>query len=220
MAQIFTPSFDTYVRLGLIVAVLLIVALFLLGPSAAGSDYQSKVGWVVEQPVPFSHEHHVGGLGIDCRFCHATVETSAHAGFPSTHVCMTCHSQIWTDAPMLAPVRSSLATGKPLVWNRVSKLPDFVFFNHSIHIDRGVACVECHGRVDTMPLLARAHPFEMRFCLDCHRDPAPRLRPTDEVTRMASMKWAEQTHRRFALAAARRFHLDPTRLDKCDICHR
>ena len=121
---------------------------------------------------------------------------------------------------MLAPVRASLANGKPLVWNRVSKLPDFVFFNHSIHIDRGVACSECHGRVDTMPLLARAHPFEMRFCLDCHRDPAPRLRPAGEVTRMGPMKWDEQAHRRFALAAARRFHLDPARLDKCDICHR
>jgi hypothetical protein len=121
---------------------------------------------------------------------------------------------------MLAPVRASLASGRPLVWNRVAKLPDFVFVNHAIHVDRGVACVECHGRVDTMPLLARAHPFEMRFCLDCHRDPAPRLRPVGEVTRMGSIEWDEAAHRRFALAAARRFHLDPARLDKCDVCHR
>jgi hypothetical protein len=220
MAQIFAPSFDTYMRLGLIVAILIIPALLLLGPVATGSDYQSRVGWTVEQPIPFSHAHHVGGLGIDCRFCHSTVETSAHAGFPSTHVCMTCHSQIWTNAPMLAPVRASLASGRPLVWNRVSKLPDFVFFNHSIHIDRGVACVECHGRVDRMPLLARAYPFEMRFCLDCHRDPASRLRPTDEVTKMTPLTWNEPAHRRFALIAARRFGLNPTRLDKCDICHR
>jgi len=170
--------------------------------------------------VPFSHTHHVAGLGLDCRFCHATVETSAHAGFPSTHVCMTCHSQIWTGAEMLAPVRQSLASGEPLQWNRVAKLPDYVYFNHSIHIARGVACVECHGRVDTMPLLARAHPFEMRFCLDCHRNPAERLGSKNEVTRMSPLGWNEATHRRFALAAAQRYHLDPNRLDKCDICHR
>jgi len=220
MAQIFRPSADTYARMILGAAVLLVVALVLLGPAAGWSSYQSEVGWGVDQPVPFSHKHHVAGLGIDCRFCHATVETSAHAGFPSTHVCMTCHSQIWTGAKMLAPVRESLASGMPLVWNRVAKLPDYVFFNHSIHVSRGVACVECHGRVDTMPLLARAHPFEMRFCLDCHRDPAGRLGPTNQVTRMTPLAWDEATHRRFALAAAKRYHLDPNRLDKCDICHR
>jgi len=220
MAQIFKPSVDTFSRLFLAGSVVVLIGVFMLGPVAAWSSYQSKVGWAVDQPVPFSHKHHVSGLGLDCRFCHATVETSAHAGFPSTHVCMTCHSQIWTGSPMLAPVRQSLASGRPLAWNRVSKLPDFVFFNHKIHIDRGVACVECHGRVDQMPMLARAHPFEMRFCLDCHRDPAGRLGPTDQVTRMSPLPWDEATHQRFALAAARRYHLDPARLDKCDICHR
>jgi hypothetical protein len=220
MAQIFLPSFDTYVRLGLIFACTLFLSLLLLGPVAAGSTFESRVGWPVEQPVPFSHQHHVAGLGIDCRFCHATVETGAHAGFPSTHVCMTCHSQIWTEAPMLAPVRESLASGRPLVWNRVAKLPDFAFFNHAIHIDRGVGCVECHGRVDRMPLLTRAKPFQMRFCLECHRDPASRLRPANAVTRMAPLTWDAAAHRRFARAAARRFGLDPARLDKCDICHR
>lgn len=220
MAQIFTPSFDPYVRLGFIVAGVILVSLVLLGPVAAGSSFQSGVGWAVEQPVPFSHQHHVAGLGIDCRFCHATVETGAHAGFPSTHVCMTCHSQVWTTAPMLAPVRQSMASGRPLVWNRVSKLPDFVYFDHAIHIDRGVACVECHGRVDRMPLLARARPFEMHFCLECHRDPARRLRPAGAITRMSALTWDEDAHRRFAEAAARRFGLDPARLDKCDLCHR
>lgn len=220
MAQIFRPSIDTYARLVLIAALLLLVGVVLLGPVSAWSGYQGKVGWMVEQPVPFSHKHHVAGLGIDCRFCHATVEVGAHAGFPSTHVCMTCHSQIWTAAPMLEPVRQSLATDRPLAWNRVSKLPDYVFFNHSIHISRGVPCVACHGRVDTMPLLSRAHPFEMRFCLDCHRDPASRLVPAAAETRTAPLDWDKQGHRDFALAAAKRFHLDPTRLDKCDICHR
>lgn len=220
MAQIFQSSFDTYVRLGLLVLLLLFAGLALLGPVAAGSAFQSGVGWTVEQPVPFSHRHHVDGLGIDCRFCHATVETGAHGGFPSTHVCMTCHSQIWTNAPMLAPVRQSLASKRPLVWNRVAKLPDYVYFNHAIHIARGVGCVECHGRVDRMPLLARAHPFEMRFCLACHRDPAPRLRPASDITRMAPLAWTTEAHHAFAEAAARRFRLEPTRLDKCDICHR
>lgn len=219
MAQIFTPSFDTYFRLGLILAALAGPALALLGPVAAGSSYQSGLGWPVSQPIPFSHEHHVAGLGIDCRFCHATVETGPHAGFPSTHVCMTCHSQVWRQAPMLAPVRESLASGRPLAWNRVAKLPDFVFFDHAIHVNRGVACVECHGRVDRMPLLARGRPFEMKFCLDCHRDPAARLRPSSELTAMPPPAWNEAEHRRFALAAARRFGLDPARLDKCDICH-
>lgn len=220
MAQIFSPSFDLYVRLGLAMICLTMLALLLLGPAAAGSTYSSKVGWTVDQPVPFSHQHHVGSLGIDCRFCHATVETSPHAGFPSTHVCMTCHSQIWTRDAMLAPVRDSLASGRPLMWNRVSKLPDFVYFNHAIHVNRGVACVECHGRVDTMPLLARAHPFEMRFCLDCHRSPASRLRPPEDETQLAPVRWSEEAHRQFAMVAGRRFHLDPARLDKCDICHR
>ena len=220
MTQIFKPSFDTYFRLAVIAALLLFLALLLLGPVAAGSSYQSAVGWTVDQPIPFSHQHHVAGLGIDCRFCHATVETGAHAGFPSTHVCMTCHSQLWTQAPMLAPVRHSLASGRPLVWNRVAKLPDYVYFDHAIHVARGVACVECHGRVDRMPLLARAQPFEMRFCLSCHRDPAARLRPVSEVTRMPPLDWSATAHHSFALAAARRYHLDPQRLDKCDICHR
>lgn len=220
MAQIFKPAFDTYVRLAMLFLAFAVFLLIILGPVSAWSSYQSEVGWTVSQPIPFSHAHHVGGLGIDCRFCHATVEESAHAGFPSTHVCMTCHSQIWTGASMLAKVRKSLASGKPLVWNRVSKLPDYVYFNHAIHIDRGVACVSCHGQVDQMPLMTRAHPFEMRFCLDCHRDPAPRLGPANTVTQMGGLEWDKATHRQFAVAAAHRFKLDPARLDKCDICHR
>ncbi len=220
MAQIFKPSLDTFARLMLAFAAFLFVAALAIGPVSAWSSFQSRVGWPVEQPVPFSHRHHVGGLGIDCRFCHAAVETSANAGLPSTHVCMTCHSQIWSQSAALAPVRDSLASNRGLRWNRVAALPDYVYFNHSIHVGRGVACVSCHGRVDTMPLLARAHPFEMRFCLECHRDPAPRLGPRQAVTRPTAPGWDEVTHRRFALAATRRYRLDPARLDQCEICHR
>lgn len=222
MAQIFTPSFDTYFRLGLILAALAVAALALLGPVAAGSSYQSGVGWPVVQPVPFSHEHHVAGLGIDCRFCHATVETGPHAGFPSTHVCMTCHSQIWTNAGMLAPVRLSLAQDKPLIWQRVSKLPDYVYFNHSAHVAKGVPCVTCHGRIDRMPLTAAAHSFHMNWCLDCHRNPGPALRPPGEVTRMDWSGWDDsvESHRQYAALRVRVEHIDPVKLTQCNVCHR
>ena len=216
MAQIFTPSFDTYVRLGLIAAIVLVFALLLLGPAAAGSAYQSQVGWVVEQPVPFSHQHHVGGLGIDCRFCHATVETSAHAGFPSTHVCMSCHSQIWTNSAMLAPVRKSLATGRPLRWSRVHNLPDYVYFDHSVHVAKGVPCVACHGRVHEMPLIRQEAPLTMGWCLSCHRDPQPHLvSPAFEFdTRLGEPG--------DPLAGARAYvaHVNTRGLTDCSVCHR
>ena len=137
------------------------------------------------QPVPFSHRHHAGELGIDCRYCHTSVAEGPRAGLPPTHTCMTCHSQIWTGAPMLAPVRASLAARHIAATGIASRvLPDYVFFRHDIHIAKGVGCVECHGRVDTMALTYRAKPLTMQFCLDCHRDPAPHLRPLDQITNM------------------------------------
>jgi len=170
--------------------------------------------------VPFSHKHHVADEGIDCRYCHTSVETSSHASMPATHVCMTCHSQLWTGADVLAPVRQSLANKQPLVWHRVAKLPDYVYFNHSIHIERGIGCVECHGRIDRMALTARAKAFEMRFCLDCHRDPAPHLRPRHLVTRMEPLDWSAQEQKLFAARAMAQHHIDPSRLDNCGLCHR
>jgi hypothetical protein len=125
-----------------------------------------------EQPVPFSHKHHVSGLGIDCRYRHTSVEKSAFAGIPPTDTCMTCHSQLWTDAPLLAPVRESLARHQPMQWNRVHDLPDFVFFNHSIHVRQGIGCATCHGPVDRMPLTWQQNTLFMKWCLDCHKDPA------------------------------------------------
>jgi hypothetical protein len=182
----------------------------------------THVGWVSEQPVPFSHQHHVGGLGLDCRYCHVSVETGAQASLPATDVCMTCHSQIWTGAPVLAPVRASLASGTPLEWQRVARLPDYVYFNHSIHIARGVPCETCHGRVDRMPLMARAQPFTMQFCLDCHRDPAPHLRPRDQVTRMGWSDWdsTSQEHAGFGQQMAKHYGIQPSKLTDCSICHR
>ncbi|MEF0943973.1 cytochrome c3 family protein [Rhizobium sp. BR 362] len=222
MAQIFTASADTRLRAFLLAAAILIFLLILFVGGYASSSYGTLIGWVQDQPVPFSHEHHVAGLGIDCRYCHTSVETSAYAGLPATHICMSCHSQIWTGAPMLAAVRHSLAANVPLRWNRVSRLPDYVYFNHSIHVTRGVPCVTCHGRVDQMPLMSRARPFQMQWCLNCHRDPAPNLRPPDQVTRMDWSDWDAhpEQHKDFGALVVKAYGIEPAKLTQCNICHR
>jgi hypothetical protein len=221
MPQIFKPSADTWLRLTVLIVFATVFAGGLLGAGFARSAYLTRVGWPVEQPVPFSHKHHAGELGIDCRYCHADVERGRYAGLPASHVCMTCHSQLWTGAPMLAPVRLSFTQDRPIAWKRVSALPGYVYFDHQIHVARGVACVECHGRIDRMPLTWRAHPFQMRFCIDCHRDPAPHLRPPDQVTRMDWSEWdKDPAHREFGALAMRRFHIQPAKLADCAVCHR
>ena len=220
MTQIFTASADTRLRaLALIGVFALVLA---VGTGYAVQGYGNVVGWVRDQPVPFSHKHHVGGLGLDCRYCHTQVEKSQHAGLPPTHICMTCHSQIWTSADVLAPVRQSLASGKPIPWQRVSRLPDYVYFNHSIHIIKGVPCVTCHGRVDEMPLTAAAHPFHMNWCIECHRNPGPQLRPPDQVTRMDWSAWdaATEGHKQYGALLVKVEKIDPTKLTQCNICHR
>jgi len=186
----------------------------------AESSYSTQGGWVQDQPVPFSHQHHVSDDGIDCRYCHTSVEEGPNAGLPPTHTCMTCHSQIWTGAAPLAPVRQSQQTGEPIRWQRVAQLPDYVHFDHSIHIDRGVGCVECHGRIDQMPLTFRAVPLQMEFCLDCHRDPAARLRPPELVTQMEPLRWTPEQAREFGQRVLARQHINPESLDDCGICHR
>ena len=141
------------------------------------SGYNTNQNAFVEQPIQFSHAHHVGGIGIDCRYCHTAVEESAFANIPPTKTCMNCHSQIWTNAPILEPVRASFRENKPLHWTRVHDLPDFVYFNHSIHVKKGVGCATCHGRVDQMPLMYQEATLKMSWCLDCHRNPAKYVRP-------------------------------------------
>ena len=170
------------------------------------------------QPVPFSHRHHACELGIDCRYCHSGVERSPRAGLPPTETCMTCHSQIWTNASMLEPVRQSLAQGKPIQWTRVAKLPEYVFFRHDIHIAKGVGCESCHGRIDEMALTFRAKSFTMEFCLDCHRDPAPNLRPKDRITDMAWKPPADARAKGQAIAAHEGIRVGE--LTHCYVCHR
>jgi len=182
--QIFHRSTNTLSRATIYGAIFVVAALFWAAAEIQRSPYVTYAGIARPQPAPFSHQHHVAGLGIDCRYCHTSVETSNFAGIPPTATCMNCHRQIWTGAPMLEPVRESFKTGKSLVWNRVNDLPDFVYFNHSIHINKGVGCNTCHGPVDRMPLMYNYASLQMEWCLDCHRAPEKNLRPREQVFNM------------------------------------
>jgi len=218
MAQLFRPGANS-------IAVLAIVALF---AAPAGGLTLVYLIWASPlatgqfethaQPVPFSHAHHVGDLGIDCRMCHTGVERAAFAGIPATNVCMTCHSRIWTNAEMLAPVRASLAAGTSLRWNRVNRLPDYVYFDHAIHVAKGVGCATCHGPVQDMALTRQQAPLTMGWCLECHRHPERHLRPKDRVFDMDWQPPADQIvqGRRLAAAAI----TDPAHLIDCSVCHR
>jgi len=184
MSQIFQRSTNTLSRVTIFGAVFVVAALGWIAMEVQRSPYITYAGVRKPQPVPFSHQHHVSGLGIDCRYCHTSVETSSFAGIPPTKTCMNCHSQIWTNAELLEPVRASYRSGESLQWTRVNQLPDFVFFNHSIHINKGVGCNTCHGPVDRMPLMYQQESLQMEWCLGCHRDPGKNLRPRDQVFNM------------------------------------
>ena len=182
--QIFPRSSNAIARASLVGVVVLVGAMSWLVLELERTPYITYAGVRKAQPVPFSHKHHVTGLGIDCRYCHTSVETSSFAGIPPTKTCINCHAQIWNQSPMLEPVRESWRTGKSLVWTRVNYLPDYVYFNHSIHIAKGVGCFSCHGPVNKMPLMYEAYSLRMEWCLNCHRDPAKFLRPREEVFNM------------------------------------
>src|SRR6266403_985315 len=184
MAQFFPPSANAYARTSLAILIVVAAALGLTGYELQSSPWVTREGVRPEQPVPFSHQHHVSGLGIDCRYCHTSVEDSGFAGIPPTKTCMNCHSQIWTNAQLLEPVRASLRSGESLQWTRVNQLPDFVYFNHSIHINKGVGGNTCHGPGDQMPLMYQQESLQMEWCLNCHRAPQNNLRPRDQVFNM------------------------------------
>ncbi|MDX2170217.1 MAG: cytochrome c3 family protein [Deltaproteobacteria bacterium] len=216
MSQVFHPASNVLAKLSLV----LVLAgagggLFLLD-RLFRSPYNTEASVSRQQPVPFSHKHHAGELGIDCRYCHTSVEISASAGIPPTQTCMNCHSQIWTWSPTLEPVRASYRTDESIQWTKVYDLPDFVYFNHSVHVAKGVGCVSCHGRVDQMNLTYQVPTLQMGWCLDCHRDPAPNLRPRSEVFNMAWTPPADNPNLGAELMAAHDVH---GRID-CTACHR
>ncbi len=232
MPQLFPPSANTLVRVALPVALLGAGMIAWAAHAVTFSPYFTGVNVPIAQPVPFSHKHHVAGLGIDCRYCHTSVEKSAFAGIPPTETCMTCHSQVWRDAPVLAPVRESWATGRPLRWNRVHDLPDYVYFNHSIHVQKGVACVTCHGEVDQMPRMAKQHSLYMRWCLDCHRAPEKFVGPPGEVFAMQNtvalsrlvalgeLSGEQPPFLEHGVQALHEGRVRDSRLEDCSICHR
>ena len=185
MAQIFERSSNALARMSLVLTGLIVIALGVTLDQLQRSPWVTRQGQRAEQPVPFSHKHHVQGLGLQCQYCHTTVEKTSYAGIPPTKTCINCHAQIWTNAQLLQPVRDSWASGRSIPWIKVHDLPDFVYFNHSIHVNKGVGCASCHGRVDQMPLMYAQNTLQMEWCLDCHRNPAKNLRPTGEIYNMA-----------------------------------
>ena len=218
MAQIFHPSTNTISKATIFGAVFILAAVIWIAGVYVRSSYVTQVDVPVDQPVPFSHAHHVGGLGIDCRYCHTSVESSSFAGIPPTYTCMSCHSQIWNDSPTLKPVRDSLANNTPIQWNRVYNLPDFVYFNHSIHVDKGVACVTCHGRVDQMPLMWKAQTLQMEWCLGCHREPEKYIRPREHVFEMDWQPTEDQVT--MGRRLLQEYHiLSVAQLTSCSTCH-
>jgi hypothetical protein len=219
MPQIFPRSANTLAKVSLVGCLLTPAFLLWVCLVYTRSSYGTGAGVVHNQPVPFSHEHHVGVLGIDCRYCHTSVEQSSYAGMPPTKTCMNCHSQIWVGSEMLAPVRESYQTGKSLKWARVYNLPGFVYFDHSIHVQKGVGCSSCHGRIDEMPLTYQVPTLLMEWCLDCHRHPERALRPREEVFNMRWEPSPDQEERGRELMKQRKIR-DTDYLTTCTVCHR
>jgi hypothetical protein len=218
MAQIFHRSTNTLSRVSIFGAVFAVAALAYGLALANRSAWMTQARVARDQPVPFSHKHHAGELGIDCRYCHTSVETSAFAGIPPTQTCMNCHKQIWLDSPMLEPVRASFRTGESIEWVRVHDLPDFVYFNHSIHVRQGIGCTSCHGRVDKMNLTWQEAPLQMEWCLSCHRHPEDFIRPRDQVF---NMDWqAPSQQREMGLQLVKDYNIHVEQLTNCSICHR
>ncbi len=216
MPQIFRRRANAIARGSIVGVVLLVVGILAAVSIVQRSPYSTGVGVARAQTIPFSHKHHVTDDGIDCRYCHTSVERSSFAGIPSTEICMNCHRQLWNESPMLEPVRESYRTGRPLVWNRVNDLPDFVYFDHSIHVAKGIGCSSCHGRVDQMPETWKARTLEMGFCLECHRFPERHVRPRERVFDMDYQPPPDQPALGRRLVAA--YGIE--RKTSCSVCHR
>jgi hypothetical protein len=216
MPQIFHRSFNTISKVSIFGAVFILAGAGWAYARYIRSSYATGVDVAREQPVPFSHRHHVSGLGIDCRYCHTSVETSKFAGIPPTKTCMNCHSQIWTNSPLLEPVRESYRTGESIRWNRVHNLANFVYFDHSIHVKKGVGCATCHGPVNEMPLTWQHATLHMEWCLDCHRHPERYVRPREEVFNMTWQHPPDQIKQGRKLM--KEYGIE--RRTDCSVCHR
>jgi hypothetical protein len=219
MPQVFSGKMNVIARASIIAALLLLASLLWAGLIYTRSSYGTGAGLSVVQPVPFSHQHHAGDLGIDCRYCHTSVEHSATAGMPPTKTCMNCHSQIWVGSQVLEPVRESYRTDVSLRWRRVYNLPGFVYFDHSIHVQKGIGCSSCHGRVDQMPFTYQAPTLLMEWCLECHRNPQRQIRPREEVFNMNYGPPGEQLE--LGRKLVKQYGVkDPASLTSCSTCHR
>jgi hypothetical protein len=216
MSQIFHRSANTIAKVTIFGAVFFIAGLLALFQKVNSSSWMTQARVAREQPIQFSHERHVAGNGIDCRYCHTSVEVSPFAGIPSTGICMNCHSQIFSSSPFLEPIRESFRSNQPIAWTRVYDLPDFAYFDHSIHVYKGIGCTTCHGRVDRMPLLYQEPSLQMEWCLDCHRDPARYVRPREDVFRVDYLPPPNQLELGERLVAAYRIRS----LTSCSTCHR
>lgn len=215
----FHPRSNTIAKAGLIGLALLVGGVVWAATLIESSPWTSDAGIFRDQPVPFSHEHHVRGLGIDCRYCHTSAADSTSAGMPSTKTCMSCHSKIWTNAEVLQPVRDSWRTGQPIRWQRVNNLPDYVYFSHAAHVQKGVGCTTCHGQVHRMPLMMQAGSLRMEWCLTCHREPERFLRPREKVFDSNYTEPPNQLE--LGRKLAQQYHILPTQLmQNCSLCHR
>ncbi len=219
MAQVFGPWANTVAKLSIVLGVFFVAAALATLDTIHRSSYVRLTGVARPQPVAFSHKHHAN-MGIDCRYCHTTVEEEAFANIPPTSVCMTCHTMVWADSPALEPVIESYETGEPIKWKRVHDLPDHVYFDHSAHVNKGIGCATCHGRVDEMPLVWKEQPLFMKWCLECHREPEQFIRPREEVFNMAYESPKDQHELGEHLVEEYEVKTHNHRLMDCWICHR
>jgi Cytochrome c7 and related cytochrome c len=219
MAQLFHRSANNVAKASIAMAIVLGGVAFFVYMNLARSSYLTGRYLEKQQPVQFSHKHHVGDDGIDCRYCHTAVETSSSAGMPPTQTCMNCHSQIWSDSPYLEPVRASYRENKPIEWIKVHDLPEYVYFNHSIHVNKGVGCSSCHGDIANMPAVYQENTLQMEWCVACHRNPTPNLRPKSEIF---NTKWdlnnltdteKDQLHKDYKIRSV-------ALMTSCSMCHR
>ncbi|MFO7724911.1 MAG: cytochrome c3 family protein [Oceanipulchritudo sp.] len=217
MANLF-PKWSNTVPLKVILVLMILGVTAVAGVTYYLTPKYSRVGYAPTQPVAYDHYLHAEQLGIDCRYCHSHVDESGHANVPDATTCMNCHSQVKKDSPLLEPIRTSYDTGEPVEWVRIHKVPDYVYFNHAVHVNRGISCLECHGEINKMTVVSHAEPLSMAFCLECHRNPEESIRPLDEVYNLNWTPENEVAHAEWAEEAVVNWNVNPPQ--SCSGCHR